>query len=370
MGGSLNLRTPQGRGSGCLRPATVIFLLLIVAGAPRTSHAASQDRVITYVAEIWTSGGGRYEWRTFDPVRRKDELFRSFERGVRGICWDSTESYAEYVESGTLYRVEWEEEAQPWPMVLLPGVPDLQEAWFNPDSQFWQASTVGGVARNQARGGPHYSACRSELWQSDREGEQWRIAQAETTDCGGCWFCTEWTIPNPAAVRHGAPISLGRLGARMAVDSLGAELIAIPPPRGESAVPYDWYLLPFRSAPGQGLALRIRQHPGIREKTPFAPFYLMNRSRGAERLLETPGLGRDENASELGLVERDGFLLVYSRDATHWTAATRNYVFDLSTGEQIFHPPKSRGITVVWVKRPRPARVDVAGLRRLRERFR
>ena len=118
----MKLRNPEGPGPRCLYPAAVVLILLIAAGAPRTSRAATQDRVITYVAEIW---GGRHEWRIFDPVRRKDELFRSFAGSVRGLAWDSTESYVEYSESGKLYRVEWEDDAQPWPMVQLPGVFDL-----------------------------------------------------------------------------------------------------------------------------------------------------------------------------------------------------------------------------------------------------
>jgi len=303
-------------------------------------------------------------------VSRNDELFRSFERGCRGLAWDSTESYVEYMESGKFYRVEWEEDAQPWPVVQLPGTWDLQNCWFNPDSQSWQASAAGGVPRTWARNEPYYARCHSELWQSDREGEHWRIAQADTTDCGGCWFCTEWKIPNPGAVRRSAPLGLSQLQARMAIDTLGAQLIAIPPPGGESAVPYDWYIMPLQSAPGRGLALRIRQHPPSPEKTPFAPFYLLDRRRGTERILETPGLARDDNASGLRFLERDGFLLVLSKDPRHYTAGKRNYVFDLSTGDQIFHPPQCESVTAVWVKRPRPARVDVAGLRRLRERFR
>ena len=48
----------------------------------------------------------------------------------------------------------------------------------------------------------------------------------------------------------------------------------------------------------------------------------------------------------------------------------RPYVYDLSTGEQIFDPPGDVQGPAVWMKRPAPAFVDTAGLRRLQARFR
>jgi hypothetical protein len=364
-GDAMRRRCPGGPPAAPL--AAILAFLTIAACTPGPSDASGSDQVIAYLAHVSAGNANRCEWRILDPVSRNDELFRSYQHEVRGFDWDSTLSYVEYLESGELYRVEWENDAQPWPTIQLPPVDDVLDCWLNLDENRWQALSAGRIG---ARDGSGHVLCRSELWQSDRDGESWRIARAETTDCGACLYCEELKTLNPGPIRRGCPLGLSQLQARMASDYLGAEMIPIAPPRGESAVPYDWYFLPSRSDPARGLALRIRQHPPNPEKTPFAPFYLLDRRRGTQRMLETPGLDRDDNASGLGYFERDGFLLVLSVDVKDWRRGTRNYVFDLDSGDQIFHPPRCESVTVVWVKRPRPARVDSAGLRRLRERFR
>lgn len=340
------------RGLHCAIAPALLFLAVMASVVARGD---SRDRVITYMPR------GGSEWRIFDPARRKDELFTASQ--PRGVYWDSTESYVEYMNSETLFRIQWEMEAQPWPVLQLPSPSrDVSDWWFNPDSGCWQASAGGVVARNPARGEPLYVRCHYELWQSNREGAAWRIAQAETTDtdCRGCSFCNAWKIPDPRAIRRKTVIGFDQLHEAMTIDGWGGTPVVIPPPAGEPPSWLKWYFIPLRSDPERGLALRMgRRSPDL--KTFMVPFYLMDRRRGTQRLLETPGLRRDEETWNVGMAENDGFLLV---------SGNRTYVYDLRTGEQVLNPPGYGDRPAVWIKRPAPARVDTLGLRRLRERFR
>jgi hypothetical protein len=326
-------------------------ILLLAVVTTGVVSGDSRDRVVTYLT-------GNGEWRIFDPAHRKDELFMSGRPGA--VYWDSTETHAEYIASGTLFRIQWEMGAQPWPVLQLPSSPGLSDWWFNPDSSCWQASAGGGVLRRPAKDGAPYGWCHSELWQSDRKGDTWRIIQTDTTDCGGCYFCETWKIPNPRAIRRNSALGFERLQSAMTIDGWGGTPVAIPPPAGEPPSRFKWYFIPFRTVPGRGLALRIVQRTPY-PKVFLAPLYLVDRTRGTQRLLETPYFRRDEEMSRTGMAENDGFLLV---------SGYRTYVYDLSTGDQILDPPGYGDRPAVWIKRPAPARIDTLGLRRLRERFR
>lgn len=306
--------------------------------------------MITYFLSRSEAGILSTEWRIFDPATRTDTLFGSF--SARGVYWDSTETNVEYLSEDMLFRARWELEAQPWPVLRLPDY-GIVDWWFNTDSLCWQGMKVRAVS--------YTPPCQTELWQSDRDGAKWRLAHAETTECTDSHtYPGGWRVPDPRGIRRRAAIGLGQLQDAMTVDAWGGTPEPIPPPRGESAGGFQWYYIPFRSAPGRGLALRIGQRsPGL--KTFMVPFYLMDRSRGTQRLLETPTLHRDQESWHMGMQEHDGFLLV---------SGIRTFVFDLSTGAQILPRPTNDVRQAVWIRRPAPASVDSVGLRRLRARFR
>lgn len=326
-------------------------LLTMITHTPALPEA--RDRVITYF--------DHGEWRIFDPVQRTDELFLKV-ASPRGIYWDTTESYVEYASSDSLFRIEWEIGAQPW-MEL--GIPYVSDWWFNPDSLCWQGSTGGGVLRKgpTAQGVAPYRSCYSNLWQSDREGANWRIVRSDTVACEDCWFCEKWQISDSLAIRRHAAIGLNRILGSMTVDGWGGTPVAFPPPAGEWPSRLDWRYIPFRTAPDRGLALRIGHRPP-NTTTFMVPLYLIDRRRGTHRLLETPHLRRDGETSGMGMAEHNGYLLV----SGHFGA--RTYVYDLNTGDQIFPRPGASAHWAVWIKRPAPARVDTAGMRRLQTRFR
>ena len=341
--------------------AAIPAVALLVSIASGAEHRATHDRVITYLSETSRDGALVVEWRIFDPVVRTDTLFRSFSgHEPVGIYWDTTGADVQYLDSGTLFRNRWELASQPWPVLQLPENRDISDWWFNADSLCWQAVAVVAVSHGQTWSGTPLHRCRMELWQSDRDGAAWHAALAETIDCEDCSLCRSWKVPDPRGVRRQAAIGFSQLQEAMTIDDWGGTPEAISPPAGESATSSGWRFIPSRSAPERGLALRIGQRsPNL--KTLMGPFYLADRRRGTQRLLETPALRRDEETWRMGMVEHDGFLLV---------TGIRTYVYDLNTGDQIFHPSGYVRRAAVWVKRPPPASVDSLGLRRLRARFR
>ncbi len=343
--------------------ATTLAVIAALVGGVRAAQARKASReVLSYFSVSMRSGVPCEEWRIFDPVSRTDTLFRTCcgEGQPSGVYWDSTESFVEYVESDTLFRLAWEFEAEPWPVLQLPNSGRISDWWFNLDSLCWQASSVAGVPRAHSRTEPPFLKCHSELWQSDREGANWRIAEAETTDCGWWSGCTSWAVPSAGSIRRRPAIGLDHLRARITASGWGGTPESIAPPDGEPESRFGWYFIPLRSQPARGLALRLgRPQPNV--TSIVGPLYLMDRRRGKLQLLDTPLIRRDEELPETGMVERHGFLVV---------TGIRTYVFDLATGAQIFHPPGDVRRAMVWIRRPAPARVDTAGLRRLRQRFR
>lgn len=351
-------------GLGSANAAILLLLLCLSALAPGTARGAARSRsdgeVLTYFNDVNRGGHVIMEWRIFDPVTRKDELFRAHDQRPGGIQWDSTWSNVEYAEGGAIRRLEWEMDAQPWPMRRLPPTDCLRDWWFNPDRGCWQAASGAGVSRNYRRNEPPYARCHHELWQSDRDGIDWRITQAETTDCGGCFFCESWTIPDTSAIRRDAAIGFDQLAAEMSIDGWGGAPELLPPWLGETSPGFDWYFIPFRGAADRGISMRI----GRREHYPMsmmAPLYLIDRKRGTRTPLDLKGLAQDQPNWRLRLAMRGDYLLV---------TGGPTWVFDVRSGEEIFRSNHGAWRSAVWVKPPRPAAVDGVGLRRLSERFR
>jgi len=317
--------------------------------APRSSRS-----VITYFVARNVHGKRVVEWRIFDPASRVDTLFATV--GAKNVNWDTSGTSVEYVAGGQLLRLQWEWGAQPWPILQLPAG-GLTDCWFNPDSSCWQAAAVGGVPRNYSSNEPPYAQCHSELWESDRDGHNWRIIGADTSSCGGCYFCETWSLSGNPAIRRKPSAGLKQLQNAMTADAWGGPPEPTWPPDGGPQGPPDWYFIPFRTIPKKGLDLRIGTRNGVRVVR--APFFLMDLRRGTAKELETPYMRQED--WQLGFEERDGFLLV---------TGLRTYVFDLRTGELIFSPPEVVVQGAAWINPPAPPSVDKPGLQRLRQRFR
>jgi hypothetical protein len=330
----------------CLVLSAVFHVMPSIANVsgPRPSN-----RVVTYFLGS--------QWHVFDPVTRRDTLMGGV--GAHAVYWDTAETSVEYLNGGELYRMRWEMEARPWPVLRLRGW--FQDWWFDPEGRCWQAMRVQAVWHAQSASQRPLHRCRAELWQSDSEGTRWRLALAETTECADSnTYPGGWSVADPPGVHRGASVGLGQLEDAMSIDAWGGTPEPIPPPRGEWAYTTDWFYIACRSVPGRGLAFRIRRHPnGL--VTFMAPLYLVDRSEGTQQLLDTPTIYRDDELWRMGMEEHDGFLLI---------SGIRTYVFDLRTGEQILSQPNAEVRHAVWIKPPAPSGVDSLGLRRLRERFR
>lgn len=346
------------RGFLLATPGLVVCLSL--SSPTIAAESATQSRrVITYFIDSRdVNGADVTQWRIFDPKTRSDTLFATI--SAHSVYWDTAETNAEYLSGNELFRVRWEMGAQPWPVLLLPDY-DFVDWWFNDQSRCWQAMKVKAVGQTQSRNAQLIQPCRAELWQSDRDGASWRLASAETTECDDSHtYWRGWRASDPPGTHRSASTGLRQLEDAMTVDAWGGKPESIPPPRGESANSSNWYYIPCRSLPGRGMAYRIsRRATGT--TTFMAPFYLLDRSKGTQQLLETPTIYRDQSLWRIGMEEHDGFLLV---------SGIRTYVFDLHTGEQILSQPNASVRHAVWIKPPAAASVDSLGLRRLRERFR
>jgi len=344
-------------GDGRLRAA--LFLALALAWAPPT-HADVlagphlPHRVVTYFIDRSVNGQAVSEWRILDPVTRIDTLFGDI--SARGVYWDTTETSAMYLSGDRLFKVRWEMGALPWPISRLPSY-DFDDWWREAGTRRLRAVMV----RALWHGATPTGWCRTETWQSDREGSSWKLARTDTTRCEDSYtYPGGWRVSDPSDTRRGPAIGLRQLQDAMTIDAWGGRPESVRPPHGESASSANWYFIPCRSVAGRGLVFRILRRPGGL-KTFMAPFYLVDRARGTQQLLETPAMYRDQDLRLMGMEEQDGFLLI---------SGIRTYVYDLRTGTQILAQPNASVRHAVWIKAPAPPSVDSLGLRRLRERFR
>lgn len=348
---------------GCLR--CLVAGLCVLASATSAHSGATPGRavpdgrsVVTYFVDKNVEGHIVTEWRVFDPATRVDTIFGAL--SARSVYWDTTESTAEYLSGDQLFRVSWEYGAQPWPVLRLPNY-DVRDWWLDAVTRTWRAMVVHGVSCDHSSNPRSPWCCRAEMWQSDRDGLSWQLARAETTDCEDSHtYPGGWRVADPPGTRRSPAIGLRQLQDAMSLDAWGGKPEPISPPRGEMSGSTPWVYVPFRTAPGRGLAFRLGHRP-LGLTTLAAPLYLVDRSRGTQKLLDTPFMRRDEENWRLGFEEQGGYLLL---------SGTRTYLFDLSTGAQILPQPCCSVRQAVWVKPLAPASVDTLGLQRLRERFR
>jgi hypothetical protein len=345
------------RNGHALQIASLILVVLTTIGPLAQSVPGTEaptHRVITYFIERSVKGRFVMEWRVFDPVSRVDTLFGAL--SARSVYWDTTESNAEYLSGDQLFRVPWEMGALPWPISRLPSY-EFLDWWTDANTHSLRALKVRALWQGASPTG----RCRTEMWQADRGGSSWRLTRADTTQCEDSYtYPGGWRVSDPPGARRGPAVGLRQLQDAMTIDAWGGRPEPARPPRGESATSANWFFIPCRSVPGRGLVFRIGRRPGGL-KTFMAPFYLVDRAKGTQQMLDTPAMYRDQELWRMGMEEQDGVLLM---------SGTRTYVYDLRTGAQILSQPNASVRQAAWIKAPASPSVDSLGLRRLRERFR
>lgn len=331
-------------------------------------YADSPDRakpslwLVSYFAEARDkSNGMAIEWRLFDPATRVDSVLVALVSSPAAVRINSSYTEATFALGGAMQRLRWEWGAQPWSEVPLPDARCI-DVWFDQRARCWWlvSGDVIQLGRNAFPG----QLCRYDFWRSTADGKDWSIARRETTSCV-TFSWTAWT--STRNIEPGAEAGFGLwLGqAAMTPDLWGLPPQAISPPQGQNASGPPWYFVGSRVIKGLGLAYRMEMFRGdpskgqrAQEWFVTAPFVLVDRTNGSERVLDAPNFGPLGQRVRLGIEERDGFVLL---------SGDRNYLYDLRTGEQLL--PSSARSPIVWVPRPVPMRVDTAGFERLRARF-
>jgi hypothetical protein len=184
--------------------------VLLIAPCPASSAPARVrvrercDRVVSYF--LYPYQGSRlqqYQWRIFDPDRGLDRLFLSLpdDGGFGGVRWDTTFSNVFFRSGDSLFRAPWRWGARPKLITRLPKSHGEESWWFNPDSACWQMIRILGETEADH---PYYSRYFGELWQSSRDGSNWRRVKIDSLDCED-ETCEQWRWSDGTLLGRQAP---------------------------------------------------------------------------------------------------------------------------------------------------------------------
>jgi hypothetical protein len=330
------------------RLIVIAWVLPALLAAANTAQArqTERDSVVSYFRDHVSrtdsgSGISSCEWHVYDPARRVDRLLLTLPGRAQVVQWDTTITSVCFTSSvgfnsHSIYRCDWRFGARPRLVGVLLPPKGSTDYWFNTDSARWQASLQWPVAGD--------TLWRRELWQADRRGREWRCLRGDSVIVDPVDGPEEWAVAaamrrEPGVWEPGAQQDLDRLSTEVAwFDTSTVRLYA-----GTSRVYPDayWYFLPFRAAPGMGLAFRWRPE----DLVIGAPIFVVDLGRHTKRLLSS-----SDPESWCG--------------PEHFAAERRGYAFasfcfdgprivDVHTGEIVFEGgPDTRDPT--WVLAPLP----------------
>ena len=327
----------------------VVSLLLGAANAAQ-ARRAERDSVVSYFRDrisrtdssSWISS---CEWHVYDPARRVDRLLLTLPGRAQVIQWDTTFTSVCFGRSlgftirDSIYRCDWRFGARPRLVgVAPPPSPSSKtDYWFNPDSARWQASLEWPVADD--------TFWRRELWQADRQGREWRRLRGDSVivdpvDGPAVWAIAAAMRREPGFSEPGAQQDLDRLSAEAAsFDTATVRLSAGTSREYDDA---DWHFLPFRAAPGMGLAFRwsTDMHPRV-----APPIYVVDLGRHTKHLLSSEVSDAWCAPVHFGAERRGYALASFCFDGPR--------IVDVRTGEIVFDGgPHTRDPT--WVPAPLP----------------
>lgn len=181
------------------------------------------------------------------------------------------------------------------------------------------------------------TTCRSELWQSSRDGQRWRLVQADTTalDMEECGLSEGLS----ARIRREPIVRLEDFAPPLSNDSEGVNRDFPPDTTDED----DWerFSVPLASVPRMGVEM-FYWWSAAPQWTVSGPAWLVDSTSGTRRVLCAPqpdGSKYDEHSS-LWIGEACGLLLVY-----YFGDPTR--VVDARTGRDVGCLPKSASSAMV-----------------------
>jgi hypothetical protein len=326
--------------------AWILPVLLSAANAAQAGPT-ERDSVVSYFRDhvsrtdnnSWISS---CEWHVYDPARRVDRLLLTLPGRAQVVQWDTTfRSVCFTVQSvgltmrDSIYRCDWRFGARPRLVGVLPPPQGSTGYWFNPDSARWQASQEWPVAGD--------TLWRRELWQADGRGREWRRLRADSVIVDPVDGPEEWAVAT--AMRHEPGVS--EPGAPQDLDRINTEAVwfdtsTVRPYLGTSrGYPGAyWYFLPFRAAPGKGLAFRWESDMGPEMG---APIFVVDLGRHTKRLLSSPGPDSWCAPAHFGAERRGYAFASFCFDEPR--------IVDVHTGEIVFKGgPETRDPT--WVLAP------------------
>lgn len=336
------------------RLVVIAWVLPSLLAAANTAQARPTDRdsVVSYFRDRFSATDtsswiSSCEWRVYDPARRTDRLLLTLPGRAQVIQWNTTFTSVSFTASvafatrDSIYRCDWRFSARPRLDGIVPppsrGQPDL---WFNPDSARWQASMEWSVAGD--------TLWRRELWQADRRGREWRRLCADSVSFDLVDGPEVWAVA--AAMRHEPGVSAP--GAQQDLDRLRTEAVPFDTSTGSlfagTSREYPgayWYFLPFRAAPGMGLAFRWEPVSDTDTGGPImgAPIYVVDLGRHTKHPLSSADPESWCGPDHFG-AERRGYAF-----ASFCSDGPR--IVDVRTGEIVFEGgPDTRDPT--WVLAP------------------
>ncbi len=269
--------------------AWVLPVLLATANAAQ-ARRTERDSVVSYFRDhvsrtdssSWISS---CEWHVYDPTKRADRLLLTLPGRAEVIQWDTTFTSVCFTVASlgfsmrdTIYRCDWRFGARPQLVGVTPPPKGSTDYWFNPDSACWQGSLQWPIAGD--------TLWRRELWQADRRGLEWRRLRGDSVVVDPVDGPEEWAVA--AAMRHEPGVS--EPGAQQDLDCLSTEAVwfdtsTVSLYAGTSRE-YDdayWHFLPFRAAPGMGLA--FRWDVDIEGPVMGAPIFVVDLGRHTKHIL-------------------------------------------------------------------------------------
>ena len=305
------------------------------------------DHVVSYFTDAHQeSRSNGYEWRIFDPSRQRDDLFLSIPSpiyGFQGVRWDSTLAHAWFASGDSLYRVPWRRGARARLITKLPA--DLRHWWFNPDSGRWQGLRLLGEGPDS----PDYERFGGELWQSTRDGANWRLVRADSIELVDL-DSDRWRWSDGAELgREQLVVTLNDLASEAWDESwegktafIDTSTITITKDEGDGYDSDQWFYLSLRASPRRGIAFRHGE-PGAPEHTWHGvngPLYFVDLDRRSKSLID----GTAEFGMKSLVAEHCGFVLVPGLEG--------NALVIDSSGRRVFSNLSSTD--AVWVPSPRP----------------
>lgn len=338
-----------GRGGRLRLLAVIAWVLsaLLAAANPAQASQTERDSVVSYFRDrvirtdssSWISS---CEWHVYDPARRADRLLLTLTGRAQVMQWDTTFTSVCFTASmgftrDSIYRCDWRFGARPRLVGVAPPPKGSTDYWFNSDSARWQASLQWPVAGD--------TLWRRELWQADRRGREWRCLRGDSVIVDPVdGPPEEWAVA--AAMRHEPGVS--EPGTQQDLDRLNTEAVGFD----TSTVRLDagtsreypgayWYFLPFRTAPGKGLA--FRWDSGIEGPVMGAPIFVVDLGRHTKHLLSSADPDSWCAPVHFGAERRGYALASFCFDGPR--------IVDVQTGEIVFEGgPDTRDPT--WVLTP------------------